>query len=283
MRNQFYIITGLSGAGKSQALKILEDFGFFCVDNIPLALVPRFTDICLENSMGMRRVALGIDIRAGKSLRQINSVLSQIKKKKINYRIIFFTATAASLLQRYSETRRRHPLGRRVIDGIRRERKMMGGIYTLADQEIDTSFLNLGELKEILGREFKVSSDRKISISLLSFGYKYGIPVDADMVLDVRFIPNPNYVPKLREKTGKDLPVRKYVQKQKMYKKFMKQIRGLVDFLLPNYVKEGKSYLTIAVGCTGGHHRSVVVAESLAAYLGKKKYSTQIYHRDISR
>jgi RNase adapter protein RapZ len=281
IRTKFFIITGLSGAGKSQALKILEDLGFFCVDNLPIELVPRFADLCREIGGKMRNVALGIDIRAGKSIASLDNILAEIQKRKIKYRIIFFTANDATLLQRYSETRRRHPLGKRVLDGIRKERKMMADVLSIADQEIDTSYLTIGELKEILAREMEVPSGKKMTISLMSFGYKYGLPIDADLVIDVRFLPNPNYVHSLRAKTGQDTAVKRYVKRQKLYREFYAQFSRLIDFLLPNYIREGKSYLTLAVGCTGGRHRSVFIAEALAQHLRRKKYPVQIYHRDI--
>jgi RNase adapter protein RapZ len=281
MINNFFIVTGLSGAGKSQALKILEDLGFFCVDNLPVTLLPKFADLCRESGEKFKNAALGIDVRAGESLTQLDSVLAHIKREKINYKIIFFTANDSTLLARYSETRRRHPLGKRVVDGIRKERKLMGKILSMADQEIDTSRLTIGELKEILGRELEVSPNQKLSVSLLSFGYKFGIPIDADIVIDVRFLPNPNYVTSLRYKTGRDPEVRRYVQKQKLYKEFLGKFLDIIDFLLPSYIREGKSYLTLAVGCTGGRHRSVVSAEAVAKHLKKKNYSVQIYHRDI--
>ena len=280
---KFFIVTGLSGAGKSQALKILEDLGFFCVDNLPITLLPKFADLCRESGEKFRNAALGIDIRAGESLIKLDSVLAHIRQEKIDYKIIFFTANDSTLLARYSETRRRHPLGKRVIDGIRKERKEMEKIQSSADREIDTSNLTIGELKEILAKELEVSPNKKISVSLLSFGYKYGIPIDADIVIDVRFLPNPNYVTSLRSKTGRDPAVKHYVQKQKLYREFLKKFLDIIDFLLPNYIKEGKSYLTLAVGCTGGKHRSVVSAEAVATHLKKKNYSVQIYHRDFMR
>jgi Predicted P-loop-containing kinase len=283
MSRKFFIITGLSGAGKSQALKILEDLGFFCVDNLPVSLVPRFADLTVEGGGKMNNVALGIDIRAGQSLSQLENILPLVRKKKIDYRIIFFTANDSTLLQRFSETRRRHPLGKRIIEAIHKERRMMDRILMMADQQIDTSYLTIGELKEILAKELAVPIGGKIAISLMSFGYKYGIPMDADLVMDVRFLPNPNYVQTLRSKTGQDAAVRRYVQKQKIYRTFLKRFLGLIDFLVPHYVREGKSYLTLAVGCTGGHHRSVVVAETVAHYLMRKKYPVQIYHRDIEK
>jgi UPF0042 nucleotide-binding protein len=284
MTKQFFIVTGLSGAGKSQALKILEDFGFFCVDNIPVALVPTFADLCLGMGGKLSRVALGIDVRAGESsLAQLNQVLEDTKKKGIKYRIIFFTASDATLLQRYSETRRRHPLGKRLIDGIQRERQLMQRMFSLSDKVIDTTSLNLSELKDVLSGETTVSSTRKMTVSVLSFGFKHGIPLNADLVFDVRFLPNPNYVTHLRAKTGQDLPVKKYVMSQELTGKFLTHYLRLLTFLIPNYVKEGKSYLTLAVGCTGGRHRSVVIAEATANFLKQKKHIVQIHHRDIGR
>lgn len=280
---KFFVITGLSGAGKSQALKILEDLGFFCVDNLPLALVPRFADMCLEMGGKLKNVALGLDARADISKAALQGMLQELKAKNIEYRIIFFTANDSTLLQRYSETRRRHPLGKRVIDGIRKERGLMDRILSIADKEIDTSYLTIGELKEILGRELNVTPGKKIMISVMSFGYKYGLPLEADLVMDVRFLPNPNYVRTLRSRTGQDPAVRRYVQKQKPYREFFGRFSELVDFLLPNYIREGKSYVTLAVGCTGGRHRSVMMAEAIAHHLKKEKYAVQIYHRDIER
>ena len=281
MRNYFFIITGMSGAGKSQALKIMEDLGFYCVDNIPLALVPEFAD--LSSKKEFKNVALGIDVRAGKSLSLFDDVLGCLKKKKIKYKIIFFDASDSTLLKRYFETRRRHPLGKRISEGIKKERKLIEKIRAVADKEIDTSYLTIGELKEILAREMNVSGGKSIAISLLSFGYKYGIPIDADMVIDVRFLPNPNYVKRLRSKTGKDSSVRHYVQRQKLYRIFFKKFSELFSFLLPNYIREGKSHLTVAIGCTGGKHRSVVFAENIVCWLKKQKYFVKIYHRDIDR
>ncbi|MCX5779147.1 MAG: RNase adapter RapZ [Elusimicrobia bacterium] len=281
-KTSLYIITGLSGAGKSQALKILEDLGFFCVDNIPVELVPRFADLCQQMRGKLEHVALGIDIRAGKSLEQLGAVLDDLTAKKILYKTLYFTANDETLLQRYSETRRRHPLGKRLLDAIRTERRMMDKVQTLSDQEIDTSFLTLGELKEILATELSISKTDAMTVAVMSFGYKYGLPIDADLVFDVRFLPNPNYVHELRALTGKNIPVKAYVQKQNLYKEFFQKISGLIDFLLPNYCTEGKSYLTIAVGCTGGRHRSVVVAEHLAGHI-RANFPVQIFHRDVDR
>lgn len=271
----------MSGAGKSQALKILEDFGFFSIDNLPVALLPKFADLCLQMGGKFRRVALGIDVRGGKaSLNSFETVLNEIKMKGIKYRVLFFTADDETILQRYSETRRKHPLGRTVDEGIKKERRLMKNIRPLADKEVDTTNLNLGELKEIMARLMQVSASRNILVSVTSFGYKYGLPMDADLVIDVRFLPNPNYINSLRMKTGKDAGVRKYIEKQKETRKFFKKYLPLLDFLIPLYIKEGKSYLTIAIGCTGGRHRSVMVAEATGNHLRKEGYNVKINHRD---
>lgn len=285
MKNtRFYFITGLSGAGKSQALKILEDFGFFCVDNLPLALLPNFAKLCLQMGGKFRRVAIGMDIRVGEeSLANIKDVMSAIKDKGINYSILYFNANDETLLQRYSETRRKHPLGRTASEGIKKERRLMARIHQLADKEIDTSNLTLGELKEMMAKLMNISAGNQLLVSVVSFGYKYGLPQDADIVMDVRFMPNPNYIPGLRLKTGRDPEVRAYINRQRISKRFRKSFFGMLDFLLPLYVKEGKSYLTVAIGCTGGRHRSVMMAEAVKQFLKAKGYSVKIDHRDIER
>jgi RNase adapter protein RapZ len=284
METKFYFITGLSGAGKSQALKILEDFGFFCVDNLPLDLLPNFAKLCLRMGGKFRRVAIGMDIRVGEeSLRNIKDVMNAIKDKGINYSILFFNANNETLLQRYSETRRKHPLGRSAHEGIRKERRLMTRILQLADKEIDTSNLTLGELKEMMARLMDITAGNKLLVSIESFGYKYGLPQDADIVMDVRFMPNPNYIPTLRQKTGKDAAVRRYINRQRIAKRFQRNFFNMLGFLLPLYVKEGKSYLTIAIGCTGGRHRSVMMAEAVRQFLKTKGYSVKIDHRDIER
>ena len=281
---KFYIVTGLSGAGKSQALKILEDLGFFCVDNLPVELIKYFADLCLSSKGKLDNVALGLDVRAGiASLESLNKVLQEVSGKGIKYQILFFTANDRTLIQRFSETRRLHPLGRRILDGIKKERKLMQNIQSMAGRVIDTTMLTLGELKEILAKMLGISFLEKINISVLSFGYKYGLPMDADLVIDVRFLPNPNYVPILRSKTGLDSRVREYVERQKPAKEFFKRFLDMVKFLVPHYIREGKSCLSIAVGCTGGRHRSVVVAEHINDFLKSEKFSVKIYHRDIER
>ena len=284
MKNNFLIVSGISGAGKSQVLNILEDFGFVCVDNMPLEFVFEFIQLCKKHRNKYKNIALSIDVRVGKNINKITEILSALKKEKIKSKVFFFNADDATLLKRYSETRRKHPLGMLVKDGIIAERKMLESIRKVADQEIDTTNLTIGELKNTLAQLIGLPADkRQLLLSIMSFGFKYGIAAEADIVFDVRFIPNPNYVTGLKTKTGKDIEVVKYVEKQKEYKEIFNKISDLLKTLLPGYIKEGKSQLTIAVGCTGGRHRSVATAEKLAKFFIKNKYKVKLYHRDILR
>jgi UPF0042 nucleotide-binding protein len=273
----------MSGAGKSQALKIFEDFGFVCIDNMPIRMVADFIDICLKNSVRYKNVAISVDSRAGESLISFKDLLVIFKKKNIGYKIIFLNASDSVLLRRYSEVRRRHPLGKSVSEGIELERKIIDRVFSVADEVIDTSDLTIGELKKVISvlAGIRQSGRQHLNISILSFGYKYGLPNDADIVYDVRFITNPNYVHGLKFKTGKDEAVRKYIEKQKEFKVFFNIFSKLIETTLPGYIKEGKSYLTIAVGCTGGQHRSVFTAEKLVRLLKSKKYKVKLNHRDI--
>ena len=283
-RSQLYIITGLSGAGKSQVLKTFEDFGYFCIDNIPVALIDDLVGLRSRLGARGRQVALGIDIRAGAtSFRELNEMLAVLKKKNIVFNILFLTANNATLLARYSETRRRHPLGKSVLEGITKERQLLEDILSQADTVMDTSDLTLSELKELVREQLQVSSHRGVEIAVESFGYKYGIPLDADVVFDVRFLPNPNYITHLRYKTGKDAPVKNYINRHSVTRSFLRRFLGLMAFTVPRYIKEGKSYITIAIGCTGGRHRSVMIAEALTAFLRQKKHVVHIHHRDINR
>ncbi len=284
MKNNFLIISGISGAGKSQVLNILEDFGFICVDNMPLEFVFEFIQLCKKNRKQYKNIALSIDVRAGKNINKISQILSALRKEKIKSKVFFLNADNATLLKRYSETRRKHPLGMIVKEGIVAERKMMEIVRKVADQEIDTTNLTIGELKNILAQLIGLSStNRQLLLSIMSFGFKYGIATEADIVFDARFIPNPNYVTGLKTKTGKDVEVVKYIEKQKEYKGFFNKISSLLLSLMPGYIKEGKSQLTIAIGCTGGRHRSVATAEKLAKFFVKNKYKVKLYHRDILR
>jgi UPF0042 nucleotide-binding protein len=280
---KLYIISGMSGAGKSQALKIFEDFGFVCVDNIPVKMFQEFINVCLKNQSKYKNTAVSIDARAGKLLTYFDDLLFFLKTKKIDYKIIFFDASDLVLLKRYSETRRRHPLGKSVSDGIKLERKIIDSIFTVADEVIDTSVLTIGELKKAISvvAGIQQSGKQYLNISVFSFGYKYGIPNYADIIYDVRFIPNPNYVYELKFKTGRNRDVKEYIEKQKEFKVFFNVFSKLIEISLPGYIKEGKSYLTIAIGCTGGRHRSVFTAERLTKFLKSKKYKVKLNHRDI--
>jgi UPF0042 nucleotide-binding protein len=284
MKTKFYIVSGMSGAGKSQALKIFEDFGFVCVDNMPLQMTGDFIDICLKNQEKYKSVAMSVDSRSGKSINSLSDILEILKNKKIDYRIIFFNAAKNVLIKRYSETRRKHPLGKSVAEGIELERKIVDKVFGIADEVIDTSNMTIGELKDTIARLTGMTAKKEhLNVSVTSFGYKYGVPSDADIVFDVRFMTNPNYVHDLKFKTGRDSAVKNYIRRQKEFGSFFNIFSKLIETTLPGYIKEGKSYLTIAVGCTGGRHRSVFTAEELAAFLKKKKYKVNVNHRDILR
>ncbi|MBI5630474.1 MAG: RNase adapter RapZ [Elusimicrobia bacterium] len=276
-----FIITGVSGAGKSQALKAFEDFGFFCVDNLPAVLLNHFADL-LINSPTLRRVALGMDIRGGKFLGDLPKLLKQLKARGLEHRVLFLDASDATVIQRFSETRHRHPLGKKISEAVKEERRRLLPIKEIADKVINTTSMTLGELKESLSETLQLTRTREMTLSVVSFGYKYGLPLDADIVMDVRFLPNPNYVSRLRPFTGLHAGVQQYVLKQPMARKFLDGYLALITSLLPHYVREGKSYLTIAVGCTGGRHRSVFITHYLARQLRLGGHPVQEFHRDIN-
>jgi len=283
---EFVVITGMSGAGKSMVAKYMEDVGFFCVDNLPPALIPKFAEIISQSSTKFHRIALVIDVRGGELLNDIFPALSSLKQLCFNYRILFLEASDAVLIKRYKETRRTHPLAHtgRLIDGINEERKILKKIRDNADHIIDTSNLSIAKLKEEISNIFLRGIEFKgIIINIISFGFKYGIPIECDLVFDVRFIPNPYYVEELRSLTGKNEAVKNYVMNNEITKIFFDKITDLIDFLLPNYKKEGKTQLIIGIGCTGGQHRSVAIAESLYQYLLNKQNSVVIDHRDIDK
>ena len=269
------IVTGMSGAGKSTALNMLEDEGFYCVDNMPISLIPKFAELadCQEQDNGYNNIALGVDIRSGHSLAEFESVLDYMKKRQYNYKILFLESSDEVLVKRYKETR-----------GIELERKQLKFLKQRADYIVDTSTLLTRELKQELQ---KIILERKeynnLFVTVLSFGFKYGIPVDADIVFDVRFLPNPYYVEELRPLTGNDKPIQSFVMKAPEAKEFLNKVDDLIQFLLPNYVKEGKSSLVIAVGCTGGKHRSVTLANELAARIASTPYGCKAEHRDIDK
>lgn len=276
------ILTGISGAGKSQALKVFEDFGFYCVDNLPIALVDRFTDLLFE-SRKARSVALGIDIREREFLRGFHASLKRLHRKGLHVQVIFMDAHEAVVVRRYSETRHRHPLGLNILDAVREERRLLLDVKARADKVFDTSDMTLGELKEAISAMLALKRTQEMNLSVVSFGYKHGLPLDADLVMDVRFLPNPNYEKGLKRRTGLDRKVQAFILREPLAKAFLTDFTRLLRRLLPRYVREGKSYLTVAVGCTGGHHRSVFVTHRLARELQKSGYRAREFHRDIDR
>jgi len=276
-----FVISGVSGAGKSQALKVFEDFGWFCVDNLPVALIDDFARLVVK-SPSMTRVALGMDVREGRLLAMLPPLLREMKAKGLDIHVLFLDASDESLVRRFSETRHRHPLGGKVADAVKVERRLLAPIKGAADKVIDTSHLTLGELKEKISETLGLTRTREMTLQVVSFGYKNGAPIDADIVMDVRFLPNPHYLPALRGKTGLDAPVQRYILAQPIARRFLIDYLKLITELLPHYVKEGKSYLTIAVGCTGGRHRSVFCTRWLAQKLRSSGHPVQEFHRDIA-
>ncbi len=285
---KFVILTGMSGAGKSTAIKMMEDIGYYCVDNLPIALLEKFVELSsLQENAELQKVAVGIDIRNGQALEEIRDVLARIKKKKVHYEILFLDAEDSVLVKRYKETRRNHPLsgGDRVDKGIEEERKRLAFLKESADYIIDTSQLLTRELKAELDKIFVQTQDYKtLFITILSFGFKYGIPADSDLVFDVRFLPNPYYVEGLRAKTGNDKEIQDYVFQYEEAHTFLDKLEDMLNFLIPNYIAEGKNQLVISIGCTGGKHRSVTLANALYERLsGQKGYGLKIEHRDIGK
>ena len=284
---RFVIVTGMSGAGKSSVLKMLEDAGYFCVDNLPVPLLPKFAElVSSQEQESTPLIALGIDIRSGEGLATVNKVLDNIQDLGINYEILFLDCEDAVLIKRYKETRRQHPLaiGGRLEDGIKNERKKMKFLKQKADYIVDTTQMLVRDLKAEVDKIFvKNEPYQNFYVTVLSFGFKYGIPTDADLVFDVRFLPNPFYVDELRKKTGNEQEVRDFVMNCKEYGMFLSKITDLLVFLTPQYIKEGKNQLVVAVGCTGGKHRSVTVAHGIYEHLKEKNYSVKVEHRDISK
>lgn len=281
---EFLLITGMSGAGKSLALNYFEDRGYFCVDNLPPALISKFAELCLQSDL--TKIALVSDIRGREFFNELFRELSQLEELGLNYNILFLEASDDILIRRYKESRRRHPLDNegRILEAIARERKLLEELRGKASKIIDTGELKKAELEEELNQLYFSDQDNNLlHISLISFGFKYGIPRDADLVIDVRFLPNPYYVESLRYQTGNDQEVQDYVLKWPVTEKFYQKFFDLVNFLLPEYQKEGKSHLAIAIGCTGGKHRSVTTVNKLAEFLDKKSYNLSIEHRDINK
>lgn len=284
---RFVIVTGMSGAGKSTALKMLEDMGYFCVDNLPIALVTKFGEMLTTPDSELNRVALGIDVRSGEALDGLEQHLKELDEKGISYEILFLDAKSDVLVKRYKETRRQHPLGGigHVDVGIAKEREKISFLKLRATYILDTSKMLTRELKAELEKIFVEGKDFKnLYVTVMSFGFKYGIPQDADIVLDVRFLPNPYYIEDLKEKTGNDPEVQDYVMNNERAELFVKKLEDLVQFLLPNYIWEGKNQLVIAIGCTGGKHRSVTLANRLYEFVSENEhYGARIEHRDIEK
>src|SRR4030095_3618074 len=280
------IITGLSGSGKSFAIHSLEDNGFFCIDNLPALLIPKFVDLCQGYQEEIRRIALGVALRGGQFLGACPRVLAKLRAAANHIQILFFDASDNVLLRRFSETRRPHPLAGQgaIQDGISRERKALESIRALADKVIDTSDLNVHQLKREMEQQFcQAPTARRMALFFTSFGYKFGIPHDTDMILDVRFLPNPFFVNELRDKSGLDPEVKDYVLADAETGSFLDRLYTLLEFILPLYEREGKSSLTLALGCTGGRHRSVVLVEELCRKFGDGSFPVHIKHRDIDK
>ncbi|MFH1736747.1 MAG: RNase adapter RapZ [Actinomycetota bacterium] len=283
---EFVIITGLSGAGKSQAMHVFEDLGYFCIDNLPPALIPRVAELVALPGNRRSKVALVIDVRGGKFFDALWDSLRDLKAMQIEYRIMFLDASDETLVSRFKETRRRHPLakGGEVSEGVARERTLLSDIKEAANVVIDTSGLASQQLKQKIVSRFRPGTFKTaLAITVLSFGYKFGVPMDADIVMDVRFLPNPYYEDKLRHLTGENKRVKKFVLDRPVAVNFLKKSDSLLTLLLPNYAREGKTHFTVALGCTGGRHRSVALAEEVSAFLKGKGYNVILRHRDIIR
>jgi UPF0042 nucleotide-binding protein len=282
--DRFLIITGLSGSGKTVVSHFLEDMGYYCMDNLPAKLIPDFVDLWMRKEVEIAKVALVVDIREPGFPTEFPKVLKKIREK-ISPRLIFLEASDETLVTRFKETRRPHPLAKRmsVLESVELERKRLEGIKKLADDVIDTSSKRIAELKKFLTTRLLKERKLKLQILIVSFGYKYGIPLDSDLIFDTRFLPNPFYIEELREKTGRSDKIKDYVLKAPETKKFLKELYHFIDYLIPHFVEEGKSYLTVSIGCTGGKHRAVVVAEKLKEHLKKTDHSLRIHHRDIHK
>lgn len=283
---RFTVITGLSGAGRSEAAKCFEDLGYFVIDNLPPALILKMAELASLPGSKVKQVALVVDIRGGEFFPELDKALAELADAGIEKRILFLEASDQALVRRFEATRRRHPMadGDRVIDGIFQERKIMRRLRDQADLIIDTTNLNPHELREKVKAMFAEDSPRSgIAVSVISFGYKHGIPLDADMVFDCRFLPNPHWVDELRPLNGNHRKVRGFVLNAEGTEEFLAKVRGLLGFLLPGFVNEGRHYLTIGVGCTGGKHRSVVIGDEVARYLQERGFPATVVHRDLDK
>jgi UPF0042 nucleotide-binding protein len=283
---EFVIITGMSGAGKSQAIKIMEDINYYCMDNLPPALLPNFAELCSSSSKDVNKVAVVADIRGGIFFKDLFNSLDELKNKGIKYRILFLDASDGELVKRYKEQRRPHPLSSTgtIVDGIREERLSLEEVKKRSDYIIDTTSMKMGRLKEELLNIFVQGNiSYNINITVMSFGYKYGLPQDSDLVFDVRFLPNPFYIEELKSFTGNDKNVQDYVMGFDTTSTFIEKLKDMLFFLLPHYIKEGKSNLVISIGCTGGKHRSVTISNHIAQILSNENYRVLLNHRDVEK
>lgn len=283
-RLRFVIITGMSGAGKTEAMRAFEDLGYFCVDNLPATLLPKFGELIAESSGRITRVAMVIDVRGGEFFGSLMQGLASLEEQGFSPEILFLEASDEVLVRRFKETRRRHPLGAEggTLDGIRRERALLDELRGKASVIIDTSSMTAKELKAKIADMFGgEGGEGRMPVTVMSFGFKYGIPMDADMVFDVRFLPNPHYVESLRPLTGMDPAVKDYIGRWPVTRRYLKRVNDLLDFLMPQLLQEGRAHFIIAVGCTGGKHRSVYVAERIAEHLAELGYKVNVEHRDV--
>lgn len=283
---RFVIVTGMSGAGRSSVLKMLEDMGYFCIDNLPVRMIPKLTKVFISESKSMDRVALGIDIRNLQGLSELGDILDEMKVAGYRYEILFLEADSSVLVKRYKETRRNHPLALqgRVDNAIEEERKELAPIKKKADYILDTSHMLVRDLKQEIDKIFLDKAEyQNFFVTILSFGFKYGIPADSDLVFDVRFLPNPYYIPELKPQTGNDRDVYEYVMNSDQAMIFLKQLFQMIQFLIPNYILEGKNQIVISIGCTGGKHRSVTIANALGKKMQELPYSLKVEHRDMEK
>ena len=285
-RGGFVIVTGLSGSGKSLAHRCLEDMGWFCIDNLPIELIPKLSEVKALGGPGLARLCLTVDVREPKFAERFPTELIQLRARHERVQVVFLEADDEALMRRFSETRRRHPLAgdRPLQDGLAAERALLAGVRAEADSVLDTSEWTGQDLRDELWKRFgDPSAADRLTVGIVSFGYRHGLPAQADLVFDVRFMPNPFYVPDLRAFSGRDAPVKDFLRNRAEYREFMRLLEQMLDFLLPAYRREGKSYLTIAVGCTGGRHRSVAITEDLQAHLAERQVAASLTHRDCDR
>jgi UPF0042 nucleotide-binding protein len=281
---RFIVVTGLSGAGKSYAIKCLEDIGYYCVDNLPTTLIPQFAELAAHSTRRISRIALGVDIREGEYLSPVPEVLAQLRALGYATEVLFLEATEEALVRRYHESRRRHPVSGTLLDGIRAERRLLAPLRELANRVLDTSRITVHQLKQTLVELYGEAGPRiGLQVNLVSFGYKFGVPYDADLVLDCRFLANPFFVDGLKAEDGRSAAVREFVVGNPEGQELLRRVCDLLGYLLPRYQREGKAYLTVAIGCTGGQHRSVALVEELRGFVETQGVPVTVSHRDVTR